>query len=107
MKNINLNLMHKGVKMSKLGYHRTKIKKGTLGKISKVQEEIEEYKDAIKQKCEIMAIVELADIYGALEAVAKSHKLKNYTCRFCQPHFITALYQFFTIFRYKKSNQII
>ena len=62
--------------MSKLGYHRTKIKKGTLGKISKVQEEIEEYKDAIKQKCEIMAIVELADIYGALEAVAKSHKLK-------------------------------
>ena len=62
--------------MSKLGYHKTKIKKGTLGKISKVQEEIEEYKDAIKQKCEIMAIVELADIYGALEAVAKSHKLK-------------------------------
>ena len=61
--------------MSKLGYHKTKIKKGTLGKISKVQEEIEEYKDAIKQKCEIMAIVELADIYGALEAVAKSHNL--------------------------------
>ena len=57
-------------------YHLKKIKKGTLGKISKVQEEIEEYKDAIKQKCEIMAIVELADIYGALEAVAKSHKLK-------------------------------
>ena len=67
--------MYKGVKMSKLGYHKTKIKKGTLGKISKVQEEIEEYKDAIKQKCEIMAIVELADIYGALEAVAKSHHL--------------------------------
>ena len=61
--------------MSKLGYHKSKIKKGTLGKISKVQEEIEEYKDAIKQKCEIMAIVELADIYGALEAVAKSHNL--------------------------------
>lgn len=56
-------------------YHLKKIKKGTLGKISKVQEEIEEYKDAIKQKCEIMAIVELADIYGALEAVAKSHNL--------------------------------
>ena len=67
--------MYKGVKMSKLGYHLKKIKKGTLGKISKVQEEIEEYKDAIKQKCEIMAIVELADIYGALEAVAKSHNL--------------------------------
>ena len=58
-----------------MSYHLKKIKKGTLGKISKVQEEIEEYKDAIKQKCEIMAIVELADIYGALEAVAKSHNL--------------------------------
>ena len=39
--------------MSKLGYHLKKIKKGTLGKISKVQEEIEEYIDAKKQKCKI------------------------------------------------------
>ena len=57
-------------------YHLKKIKKGTLGKISKVQEEIEEYQDAKKQKCKIMQELELADIYGALEAVALSHGLK-------------------------------
>ena len=58
-----------------MSYHLKKIKKGELGKISKVQEEIEEYKDALKQKCKIMAELELADIYGALEAVAESHNL--------------------------------
>lgn len=58
-----------------MSYHIKKIKKGELGKISKVQEEIEEYKDALKQKCKIMAELELADIYGALEAVAESHNL--------------------------------
>ncbi len=62
--------------MSKLGYHLKKIKKGTLGKISKVQEEIEEYRDAKKQKCKIMQELELADIYGALESLAKTHGLK-------------------------------
>ena len=63
-------------KQSKSGYHLKKIKKGTLGKISKVQEEIEEYRDAKKQKCKIMQELELADIYGALEAVAETHGLK-------------------------------
>ena len=58
-----------------MSYHLKKIKKGELVKISKVQEEVEEYKDAMKQKCKIMAELELADIYGALEAVAKSHNL--------------------------------
>lgn len=58
-----------------MSYHLKKIKKGELGKISKVQEEVEEYKDALKQKCVIMAKLELADIYGALEAVAESHNL--------------------------------
>lgn len=59
-----------------MSYHLKKIKKGTLGKISKVQEEIEEYRDAKKQKCKIVQELELADIYGALEAVAHSHGLK-------------------------------
>ena len=63
-------------KQSKSGYHLNKIKKGTLGDISKVQEEIEEYQDAKKQKCKIMQELELADIYGALEAVAATHGLK-------------------------------
>lgn len=60
----------------KIGYHLKNIKKGKLGKVSKLEEEIKEYKDAKKQNCEIMAIVELADMYGALEEIAKSHNLK-------------------------------
>lgn len=58
------------------GYHLKEIKKGKLGKISKVQEEIEEFKDAIQQDCKIMAILELSDIYGALEEVAKDFNLE-------------------------------
>lgn len=59
-----------------MSYHLKKIKKGELGKISKVQEEVLEYMDAEKQKCKIMQELELADIYGALEALAESHGLK-------------------------------
>lgn len=59
----------------KKGYHLKKIKKGELGKISKVQEEINEFKDAIEQGCKIMAMVELSDIYGALESLAKEFNL--------------------------------
>lgn len=59
-----------------MSYHLKKIKKGKLGNISKVQEEVQEYKDAKKQKCKIMQELELADIYGALEAVAITHGLK-------------------------------
>lgn len=58
-----------------MGYHIKKIKKGKIGKISKVQEEIDEFKDAMKQDCKIMAILELSDIYGALEEVANNFNL--------------------------------
>lgn len=58
-----------------MGYHLKKIKKGKLGEISKVQEELHEYEDAMEQGCKIMAVVELSDLYGALEAVAKNHNL--------------------------------
>ena len=58
------------------GYHLKKIKKGELGKISKVQEEIKEFKDAVKQGSKIMAAIELSDIYGALEEVAKNFNLQ-------------------------------
>ena len=63
-------------KQTKSGYHLKKIKKGEFGKISKVKEEAQEYQDAIEQGCKIMAELELADIYGALEAVAETHGLK-------------------------------
>lgn len=50
------------------GYHITPIKKGELGKLSKIQEEVDELVDAEQQGSRIMQLVECADIYGALEA---------------------------------------
>lgn len=55
------------------GYHVTKIKKGKLGEISKIQEELDELKDAKLQKCKIMEGVELADLLGAVEAYAEKN----------------------------------
>lgn len=52
------------------GYHLKEIKKGVLGKPSKIREELEELEDALEQDVKIMALVELSDLYGALEAVA-------------------------------------
>lgn len=51
----------------KIGYHITKIEKGKLGESSKIQEELDELKDAEKQGVKIMGLVECSDIYGALE----------------------------------------
>jgi ATP phosphoribosyltransferase regulatory subunit HisZ len=60
-----------------MGYHIRKIKKGTLGELSKLVEEFEELVDSLEQKNKIMAMVELSDLYGAMEAYAKKHfKLK-------------------------------
>ena len=58
-----------------MSYHIRKIDKGILGHISKVQEELHEYEDAMEQGSTIMAAVELSDLYGALEAVAEKHNL--------------------------------
>jgi hypothetical protein len=56
--------------MSKSGYHLAKIQKGKLGEISKIQEELDELKDAELQESKVMISVELSDLYGALEAYA-------------------------------------
>lgn len=58
-----------------MGYHLKEIKKGQLGKASKIQEELDEFVDAEDQGCKIMAMVELSDLYGALEAVASKYGL--------------------------------
>jgi hypothetical protein len=59
-----------------MGYHIKKIKKGVLGEISKIEEELDELKDSIDQNIKIMAAVELSDLYGAIEAYAlKYHNL--------------------------------
>jgi len=57
------------------GYHIRKIKKGVLGHSSKIAEELAEYDDAVEQDIEILATCELADLYGALEALAHKHGL--------------------------------
>lgn len=55
------------------GYHLRDIKKGQIGELSKIEEEIEELKDALEQDCKIMALVELSDLYGAIELYAEKH----------------------------------
>lgn len=49
------------------GYHLDSIPKGKYGDISKIEEEVAELKDAAKQECKIMILVELSDIIGAIE----------------------------------------
>ena len=61
--------------MSKNGYHITNIKKGTLGEISKIEEELCELKDAEKQNCKIMMMVELSDLYGSIEEYCKKYDI--------------------------------
>lgn len=51
----------------KLGYHISDFPKGVLGKSSKIEEELNELKDAENQNSKIMISIELSDLYGALE----------------------------------------
>lgn len=51
-----------------MGYHLTTITKGELGRLSKLQEELEECLDAEAQGNRIMLLVELSDLIGATEA---------------------------------------
>ncbi len=56
------------------GYHLKPIKKGVFGEASKIEEEVFEFLDAVKQKNDIMAIVELSDQIGAIRGwLAKYH----------------------------------
>jgi len=58
--------------MEKPGYHINKIEKGELGKTSKIQEEVYELIDAEKQGSKIMQLVELSDLYGAIESYCET-----------------------------------
>lgn len=49
------------------GYHLKQIKKGVLGELSKIEEELEELKDSELQGIKIMSLIELSDLYGAIE----------------------------------------
>ncbi len=56
-------------------WHNRKIKKGIYGTFSKVEEEVEEAKDALEQNNHLMLLIELSDIIGAIEKVAESHNI--------------------------------
>ena len=56
-------------------WHNKKIKKGVYGDFSKIEEEIEEAKDALDQKNHLMFLIELSDIIGAIEGVAEKNNL--------------------------------
>lgn len=58
-----------------MGYHAAIIEKGVLGESSKIQEELDELVDAEAQGNKILAMCELADLYGALEARAAQYGL--------------------------------
>lgn len=59
--------------VSKPGYHMRNIDKGVLGDPSKIFEEVEEFMDAVDQKVSVMALVELSDLMGAVDAYLAKH----------------------------------
>lgn len=55
------------------GYHLRDIKKGEIGELSKLYEEVEEIKDADEQGIEIMVLVELSDLLGGIQLYLEKH----------------------------------
>lgn len=55
------------------GYHKAEIVRGKLGEISKIQEELDELKDAETQGGRILVLCELSDIMGAIMAYMEKH----------------------------------
>ncbi len=49
------------------GYHLRPISKGTFGEASKIEEEVQEFLEALEQGSPVMALVELSDLIGAIE----------------------------------------
>lgn len=49
------------------GYHLEKIEKRRYGSLGKIQEEVEELFDAHRQGSNVMVLIELSDLYGAIE----------------------------------------
>ena len=60
------------------GYHIYEITRGVYGEFSKVQEEFMEVKDAWEQQSPIMALVEISDLLGAMEAYYGEAKFNQY-----------------------------
>ena len=60
---------------NKYGYHTHEIKKGELGKFSKIEEEFEELKDAYSQDDPIMILCECSDLIGAIKYFIKKFNI--------------------------------
>lgn len=56
-----------------VGYHVRKIVKGKIGEASKILEEATEFMDAVEQNVSLMALQELSDLYGAIDAYLKTN----------------------------------
>lgn len=54
-------------------FHKREIKKGIYGELSKIEEELQEAYDAQEQGQDLMLLIELSDMIGAIEGVAKKH----------------------------------
>jgi phosphoribosyl-ATP pyrophosphohydrolase len=59
-----------------MGYHSKEIKKGQFGEFSKIKEEFLEAEDAFDQGNNVMLLVELSDLLGAIEAFCGKHNMK-------------------------------
>ena len=55
------------------GYHIEEIARGETGEISKLQEELDELKDAARQGARVMELIELSDLIGAIEMYLERH----------------------------------
>ena len=56
-----------------MGFHNRTITKGEYGQLSKIREELEEAEDAQDQGIDLIVILELADILGAVQGVASRY----------------------------------
>jgi len=54
-------------------FHTKEIQKGIYGELSKIKEELEEAYDAESQNQDLMLLIELSDIIGAVEGVSKRY----------------------------------
>lgn len=55
------------------GYHLRSIPKGEFGEPSKIAEETEEFLEALEQGNELMALIELSDLLGAVQGYLERH----------------------------------
>lgn len=55
------------------GYHIKNIEKGVVGELSKIYEEVQEIMDAEDQRSELMILIELSDLIGAVECYLEKH----------------------------------